>query len=70
MVQLDIDAVLTAMSQKIGELTKDNAILSVLVDQLKRELQSGHEAQVSKKGSGIQNTEAASEAPPGGASFL
>jgi regulator of replication initiation timing len=53
-MNVDIDKVITTMSEQIGSLTKDNIILRVLVQQLEEELQSVRETQVKKEGSGVQ----------------
>lgn len=64
MIGVDIDGVLNVLSQKIGELTKENAILNVLVNQLKDALQSANETQVKKQGVGVSAQETAgTEAP-------
>lgn len=52
-MNVDIDKVITAMSEQIGSLTKDNIILRVLVQQLEEELQSSRETQVKEKGSRV-----------------
>jgi regulator of replication initiation timing len=59
-MNVDIDKVITTMSEQIGSLTKDNIILRVLVQQLEEELQSVRETQVKKEGSGVQTPPTAS----------
>jgi len=53
-MNVDIDKVITMLSEQVGSLTKDNIILRVLVQQLEEELQSIHATQVKEKGSGVQ----------------
>lgn len=52
-MNVDIDRVITVMSEQIGLLTKDNIILRVLVQQLEEELESSRETQVKEEGSRI-----------------
>jgi hypothetical protein len=59
-MNVDIDKVITTMSEQIGSLTKDNIILRVLVQQLEEELQSSRATQVKEKGSRVQTPPTAS----------
>lgn len=54
-MNVDIDKVITLMSEQIGSLTKDNIILRVLVQQLEEELQSVRAPQVKEKRSGVSS---------------
>lgn len=58
-MNVDIDKVITLMSEQIGSLTKDNIILRVLVQQLEEELQSSRATQVKEKGSRVSPAQAA-----------
>lgn len=53
MATLDIDKVVSALSEQLANLLKENAILRVLVSQLQSELDSVHETQVKEDGKGI-----------------
>lgn len=53
-MNVDIDKVITMLSEQVSSLTKDNIILRVLVQQLEDELESVRATQVKEKGSGIQ----------------
>ena len=48
-MQVDIEKVVTALSEQIALLTRDNAILRVLVSQLEAEVESVREIQVKEK---------------------
>lgn len=52
-MNVDIDKVITMLSEQVSTLTKDNVILRVLVQQLEEELESTRASQVKEKGSGI-----------------
>jgi hypothetical protein len=53
-MNVDIDKVISMLSDQVGVLTKDNIILRVLVQQLEDELQSVRASQVKEKGSRVQ----------------
>lgn len=48
-MQVDIEKVIAVLSEQIATLTKDNAILRVLVSQLESELESVRASQVKQK---------------------
>lgn len=48
-MQVDIDKVVALLSEQIASLSRDNAILRVLVTQLESELESVRAAQVKEK---------------------
>jgi hypothetical protein len=57
-MNVDIDKVISMMSEQISTLTKDNIILRVLVQQLEDELQSARATQVKEKGSRVSPAQA------------
>lgn len=49
MTQIDIDKVVSILTEQIATLSKDNAVLRVLVSQQETELQSLRASQVEEK---------------------
>lgn len=58
-MNVDIDKVITMLSEQVGVLTKDNTILRVLVQQLEYELELSRASQVKEKRSGISTAQTA-----------
>lgn len=52
-MNVDIDKVITMLSEQVSTLTRDNIILRVLVQQLEEELESVRASQVKEKRSGV-----------------
>lgn len=52
-MQVDIDKVVSLLTEQIASLTRDNTILRVLVSQLESELESVRAVQVKEKAGSI-----------------